>query len=535
MKKKINALRKRELQPASPPEPSGFNHFLYGTARSLICLLLLSAANSHLVEAKTAAEVFQDISGSVVVVQNYDSNNKLQSMGSGIILPSGNVATNCHVIEKAGRLAIIYQKKEYPAKARYTDRFRDVCSLTVSGLQASQLILGDTNQLKVGSKVYAIGAPQGLELTFSDGIISGLRTVDKGHYIQSTAPISLGSSGGGLFDENARLIGLPTYFFKQGQQLNFALPVEWVIDLPNRQSVESKVNANDIDWTYQVTALEEKQDWGGMVQLCQRWTKQLPSSSNAWGYLGVAYLQKGDLTLAIEAYQAAVLIRPEYSQYWADLGAAYGREGQKLKKIEAYKKAVRLNNDYALGWINLANACVQNGEYEQAILAYLEVLRITPGDASSWYNMGHAYRDAGQFIKAVEAYRKAATLSPGNAQYLIKLGQAYGMAGQDVKQLEAYRKALVVNPAYVDAWLYLGVAYNKSKMEIQERDAYLKALLIDPNHNAVLFNLGQNYLEHGNRQKGMEVYSRLKELNQDLAQQFYNNFSKLMFFKTAMR
>lgn len=535
MKNNIKALLSRAPETGSRSERIKLHHYAVEIVSSLSCIVFLLAAKPQQGEAKTAAEVFQDISGSVVVVQNYDSSNKLQSMGSGIILPSGNVATNCHVIDKAGRLAIIYQKKEYPAKALYTDRFRDVCALTVSGLQASQLTLGNTNQLKVGSKVYAIGAPQGLELTFSDGIISGLRVVDKGNYIQSTAPISLGSSGGGLFDENARLIGLPTYFFKQGQQLNFALPVEWVVDLPNRQSVESKVNATDIEWTYQVTALEEKQDWGGMVQLCQKWTRQLPTSSNAWGYLGVAYLQKGDLTMAIEAYQAAVLIRPEYSQYWADLGTAYGREGQKARKIEAYKKAVRLNNDYALGWVNLANACVQNGEYEQAIAAYLEVLRITPGDAVSWYNMGHAYRDAGQFSKAVEAYRKASSLSPANAQYLIKLGQAYGMAGQDAKQIEAYRKALTVNPAYVDAWLYLGVAYNKSKMEIQEREAYLKALAIDPDHNAVLFNLGQNYLEHGNRQKGMEVYSRLKELNQDLAQQFYNNFSKLMFLKTAQR
>jgi len=149
--------------------------------------------------AKTAAEVFRAVSSSVVVIHAYDNNGKLLSMGSGILLSSGHVATNYHVVEKAGRLMVVQQGREYAAKPGYIDRFRDVCTLVVSGLQGSPIMFGDTNKLMVGEKVYAIGAPQGLELTFSDGIISGLRDVDKGHYIQLTAPISLGSSGGGAF------------------------------------------------------------------------------------------------------------------------------------------------------------------------------------------------------------------------------------------------------------------------------------------------------------------------------------------------
>ncbi|WP_233120974.1 S1C family serine protease [Chlorobium sp. KB01] len=184
---------------------------------SFLSVALVMAPSYSSVGAKTADEVFQEVSGSVVVIHNFDNKGKIQSFGSGILLPSGQVATNFHVIEKAGKLTVSLQGREYPATPGYIDRFRDVCSLVVSGMQGSQIVMGDTNLLKVGSKVYAIGSPQGLELTFSDGIISALHDVDKGHYIQTTAPISQGSSGGGLFDENARLIGLPTYFFNQGQ------------------------------------------------------------------------------------------------------------------------------------------------------------------------------------------------------------------------------------------------------------------------------------------------------------------------------
>jgi serine protease Do len=72
----------------------------------------------------------------------------------------------------------------------------------LQGYIAPAVVVGSTKSLKVGAKVYAIGAPKGLELTLSDGIVSSLREVEGGQYIQTTAAISPGSSGGGLFDEN---------------------------------------------------------------------------------------------------------------------------------------------------------------------------------------------------------------------------------------------------------------------------------------------------------------------------------------------
>ncbi|WP_076792754.1 tetratricopeptide repeat protein [Chlorobium sp. KB01] len=499
-----------------------------------LCCVLLSVVSVLALQplpalAKTAAEVFREVSPSVVVVHAYDSNGRLQSMGSGIVLSTGQVVTNYHVIEKAARLMVIYQGREYNAKPGYTDRFRDVCSLVVSGLQGSQITFGNTSQLRVGEKVYAIGSPQGLELTFSAGIISGLRAVDKGYYIQTTAPISLGSSGGGLFDEHARLIGIATYFFKQGQQLNFALPVEWILDLRNRHELLSKTGSVNSEWVYRVIALEEKQDWGGIIQLCLNWSKQIPTSADAWGYLGFAYLQKGELALAIDAYKRAIQIRPDYAHYWADLGVAYGREGQYERMIAAYRQAVRNNNEYALAWINLGIAYIQNGSYLQAVEAYQQVVRITPGDASSWYNMASAYSDAGYYPEAVEAFRQAVHLYPGNTQYLINLGRAYGLAGQQAKQFATYKEALQIKPDDADAWVFLGIAYGESGHDTEALDAYRKALLINPDHNTALFNLGKHYLEHGHQQKGMELYFRLKQLNPELSQIFFNSFYKQMF------
>ncbi len=82
------------------------------------------------------------------------------------------------------------------------------------------------SDMKIGERVYTVGVPSGLERTLGEGIISGLRFAKKGRFIQTTAPISPGSSGGGLFDSSGNLVGVTTFLLKEAQALNFAIAAE---------------------------------------------------------------------------------------------------------------------------------------------------------------------------------------------------------------------------------------------------------------------------------------------------------------------
>ena len=95
--------------------------------------------------------------------------------------------------------------------------------------QAPPVTRGSVKNLAVGQPAYIISAPQGLSLTFTAGIISALRPVLGSVLIQTDAAVSPGSSGGGLFDRAGRLIGMPCFQLQEGQQLNFALPVDWIV------------------------------------------------------------------------------------------------------------------------------------------------------------------------------------------------------------------------------------------------------------------------------------------------------------------
>ncbi|VVE19866.1 Periplasmic pH-dependent serine endoprotease DegQ [Pandoraea fibrosis] len=96
------------------------------------------------------------------------------------------------------------------------------------------------NTLRVGQKVYTLGSPSGQELSLADGIISSLHldTDERISLIQTSAPVSPGSSGGGLFDTEGRLIGLTTAVLEDArhlnQNLNYAIPANFIDELPSR-------------------------------------------------------------------------------------------------------------------------------------------------------------------------------------------------------------------------------------------------------------------------------------------------------------
>ena len=185
---------------------------------------------------------YSKTSPSVWLVKTFDADGLALSVGSAVVIAPDTLLTNCHVLAKAKRVSVRQDKASYDAKLQYADVERDLCQLTVAGLAAPAVPVGDSDKMAVGQHVFALGNPKGLELTLSDGLVSALRRDDKGRLvlIQTTAPISQGSSGGGLFDEGGRLIGITSLLAREGQNLNFAYPINWLKDLPERSAAAMK-------------------------------------------------------------------------------------------------------------------------------------------------------------------------------------------------------------------------------------------------------------------------------------------------------
>lgn len=196
--------------------------------------------------ARSAEQVFADVAGSIVRVQVADANGRLLHQGSGVVIDSGRVVTNCHVARGGTKITVKGAGVFQPASLSVADEEFDLCTLNVSGLDAPAVPVGSAIDLRPGQRVYAVGAPMGLELTISEGIVSALREVSEGKMIQTTAPVSSGSSGGGLFNAEGYLVGIITFQHRYGQNLNFAVPADWIAQMRDRTGARPAASAREV-------------------------------------------------------------------------------------------------------------------------------------------------------------------------------------------------------------------------------------------------------------------------------------------------
>jgi serine protease Do len=176
-----------------------------------------------LMYALPPSELFKRLSQSVYTVLGHASQVS-SSQGSAVAISAREAVTNCHVVSHGRTITLINGDINLRAEVVGADLATDRCFLRAEGELQPVPGFREYDSLLVGETVYTIGSPKGLVNTLGSGLLSGLRTADdKTEYIQISAPVSPGSSGGGLFDDRGNLIGVTTFTIRDAQNLNFAI------------------------------------------------------------------------------------------------------------------------------------------------------------------------------------------------------------------------------------------------------------------------------------------------------------------------
>lgn len=188
--------------------------------------VVVSAAGEPEGAERELTELAARLQDQIVMVRVFDGAGTQVAFGSGVAVGRDLVLTNLHVVRGGVRATVVAgPDREWPVEGLAGwDEANDLALLKVNG-GFTPVELGDSDSLRVGQRVIAVGNPLGLRATVSDGIVSGLRDINGRKLIQTTAPISPGSSGGGLFDLEGRLVGITTACVEGGQNLNLAVPV----------------------------------------------------------------------------------------------------------------------------------------------------------------------------------------------------------------------------------------------------------------------------------------------------------------------
>src|ERR1022692_2282337 len=215
-------------------------------AKYLFFVLLIGFASVKAVAQtpprKDIPTIAKSATGAIVTMVTAN-NDKPIAQGTGFLVSAdGVIVTNYHVIE-TGNVAIV----KFPDGSTFTvdgllasDKVRDLAVIKIHGKTFPTLTLGNSDRVQVGEEVVAIGNPLSLESTVSNGIISGVRTSKErgGNLLQTTAPITHGSSGGPLFNMVGEVIGITSLGFEGAGNLNFAIPVNDVKILLSHQSAK---------------------------------------------------------------------------------------------------------------------------------------------------------------------------------------------------------------------------------------------------------------------------------------------------------
>ena len=158
-------------------------------------------------------EIFEMYNKSIVVIYPVDFNGQVTGQGSGVILKDkGLLITNFHVFSGAEKMIVVHGDDTLNYDGIIgVDVDKDIVIARLEGYECSNIPVGNSDEIKVGEEVYAIGSPLGLENTITKGIVSGYRKSlgeIKSTLIQIDASLSPGSSGGAIFNSKGEIIGI---------------------------------------------------------------------------------------------------------------------------------------------------------------------------------------------------------------------------------------------------------------------------------------------------------------------------------------
>lgn len=205
----------------------------------LICVLVLVVigllANSMFSPFSKNITAIEKATASVVKIICYDHEGNESATGSGFIaFDNQTVITNYHVMEEAYTCKVSTDEdKTYEVESILAySKEQDIAIIKLTESTGLKVLeLGSSDKIKKGETVTAIGSPLGIKNTVSQGVLSGRLMEDNMDVLQFTAAISSGSSGGALFDERGKVIGVTYASYIDGQNLNLAIPIEIVRDL----------------------------------------------------------------------------------------------------------------------------------------------------------------------------------------------------------------------------------------------------------------------------------------------------------------
>ena len=432
--------------------------------------------------------------------------------GSGVIISvKGEILTNDHVVGACQTITVKLTSGSSETAAVVERDERDdlaVVRLTdTNNLPTSVASFREGTPLRAGDAIVALGYPLSwllaTDASVSVGNVSALAGVaDDSRYLQISAPVQRGNSGGPLLDTSGHLVGIVTSKLNAlrmarftgdiPENVNFAIKAEVARTFLDSKHIAyqtarsdqqlSPADVGDIARPFTVH-IECERTAGAAVSDRVAPTKEEVGACNnsgnapdyviescsaviqkndrpAWAFNNrcYAYYRKGDYDHALADCNEAIRLGPKLAIAYNDRGDAYQAKGDYDRAIADYDQAIVLNPKMAFAYGNRGTVYGAKGDYDRAIVEYSEAIRLDPKLTAAYNGRGNAYWLKSEFDRAIADYDQVIQLDPKNTGAFNNRGNTYLAKGDFDRASADFNQAIRLDPKLAAAYFNHGIA-----------------------------------------------------------------------------
>ncbi len=284
----------------------------------LVGMMLMSNCLISSAFAMPSDTLLKTLNAEVYRVEVVHQNGK-HGLGSAVVIAKDQLVTNCHVVTNAKDVKVMVNGVGHVVTGLKPDWRHDICILTTAALDAPVAEIGESKSLHYQTSVFTVGYPDKTTTPVNTfGAVDGLVPMDDGLVIRASSAFNLGASGGGMFDETGKLVGIITLKSRGANAQYFFMPVEWVVALMHQSAQALGLNAEKPFWALadtekpyfmKVVQPSVEHDWAQLKAVSTEWASHEPNTAESWLNLAIAEYETKQYELALTHFKKAMSLR----------------------------------------------------------------------------------------------------------------------------------------------------------------------------------------------------------------------------------
>lgn len=487
-----------------------------------LILFILIFFPSALIFSQTeqAQEILKKNQTGVVYLTVLGDEKETVAEGSGFVVEQGVMATSYLLVSQAKSIVgnNFKGKKVNIEGILAVDKNLNLALLKIKG-NTPALSMGNSDELGMGKKVYAVGSDESGEIGASEGTVRNILEIEPTkRFVETSLSVPQSFNGAPLIDVNGKVLGMIVFLERS---LKFILPSNLMKTLQKKSLVKFKdYQHEDYLTTFEGAFLAGKvasllDETGRAQNYLEKVVELSPMNIEPISLLASVYNRQRNYQKAASAYQKVIELDNNRDDAYYQLGIVNLRLGKYRDAIAPLQKAVELNPDHKDAHFYTGNAYKELKELANAVEAYENYLNLKPEDPwEGYYRLGLCRIELKQFEEAITALNEAAKEKPQDIKTNYYLAQAYDQANQYEKAEETYKLLAKLSPEEADKY-YKTILFMYDKAGNHEKaiEAAKSIIELKPDSTGDIYNLGLMYQKHNRYDEAIKTFNEVLAIN----------------------